>query len=200
MDHPLEAQYGLTAHELLDAVNKRFRLKVALEGAVAEVQMEKKIQPLVGNAIERYEAHDLDGHPDFSLWIPAREKPVRAKCKNVRDRDQAYRDKGQIVAYMVETQKTRASRGDPTSRYYGVDQFDILGVCLGKKTGNWSDFLFARVVDLLQHARHKGKLAVMQRVPLPDAEGLAPWYNDLGELLRNINAAPCSQNRSTKRN
>ena len=26
----------------------------------------------------------------------------------------------------------------------------------------------------------------MQRVPLPDAEGLAPWYNDLGELLRNI--------------
>ncbi len=76
MDHPLEAQYGLTAYELLTAVNKRFRLKVALEGAVAEVQMEKKIYPLVGNVIERYEAHDLDGHPDFSIWIPGRKKPL----------------------------------------------------------------------------------------------------------------------------
>ena len=158
MDHPLETQYGLTAHELLDAVNKRFRLKVALEGAVAEVQMEKRIHPLVGSAIERYEAHDLDGHPDFSLWIPGRKKPLRAECKNVRDRDQAYRDQGQIVAYMVETQKTRASKGDPTSRYYGVDQFDILGVCLGKKTGNWSDFLFARVVDLLQPRKAQGQI------------------------------------------
>ena len=42
MNHPLEAQYGLTAYELLDAVNKRFRLKAALEGAVAEVQMERR--------------------------------------------------------------------------------------------------------------------------------------------------------------
>jgi hypothetical protein len=100
---------------------------------------------------------------------------------------------------MAETQKTRASKGDPTSRYYGVDQFDILGVCLGKKTGNWSDFLFVRVVDLLCHAKHKGKLAVMQRVPLPDAETLAPWYNNLGELLKNIDAKPCSQSRPTRR-
>jgi hypothetical protein len=186
MEHPLEMQYGLTGYELLDAVNKRFRLKVALEGAVAEVQMEKKIQPLVGNGVEQYEAHDLDGHPDFSIWIPRRKKPLRAECKNVRDHKQAYRNQGQIVAYMAETQKTRASKGDPTSRYYGADQFEILGVCLGKKTGNWSDFLFVRVADLLRHAKHKDKLAVMQRVPLPDAENLAPWYNDLGELLRNI--------------
>ncbi len=81
MDHPLETQYGLTAHELLDAVNKRFRLKVALEGAVAEVQMEKRIHPLVGSAIERYEAHDLDGHPDFSLWIPGRKKPLAQSAR-----------------------------------------------------------------------------------------------------------------------
>ena len=46
MEHPLAKQYGLTAHELLDAVNRCFRLKVALEGAVAEVQMEKKIKTL----------------------------------------------------------------------------------------------------------------------------------------------------------
>ena len=42
--HPLEKEYGLSAYELLDALSKRFRARVTLEGAVAEVQMEKKIQ------------------------------------------------------------------------------------------------------------------------------------------------------------
>ena len=194
MEHSLAIQFGLTADELLDAVNRRFRLKVALEGAVAEVQMEKQIRPLVGSAIERYETHDLDGHPDFSIWLPNAKKPLLAECKNVRNHEEAYRKGGEVVAYKAETQKTRASKGDPTSRFYGVDQFDILGVCLGKKTGDWSDFMFARVVDLARHQTHKGKLAVFQRVPLPDSESLAPWYNDLGELLRQ-----CTLTRSTRR-
>lgn len=194
MEHPLSKQYGLSANELLDAVNKRFRLKVALEGAVAEVQMEKKILAIVGSVVERYEAHDLDGHPDFSIWLPNAKKPLLAECKNVRDHEEAYRDGGKVVAYKAETQKTRASKGDATSRYYGIDQFDILGVCLGKKTGDWSDFLFVRVVDLIRHPKHSGKLAVMQRVPLPDSENLAPWYDDFGELLRQ-----CTSTRSTRR-
>ena len=36
MPHALELKYGLTAQELLDAIDKRFRLKVALEGTFAE--------------------------------------------------------------------------------------------------------------------------------------------------------------------
>ena len=144
MEHPLAKQYGLTAHELLDAVNKRFRLKVALEGAVAKVQMEKKIGRLVGSVIERYETYDIDGQPDFGIWLPGHAERLLAECKNVRDREEAYREGGEIVAYKVETQKTRASRGDPLSRYYGAGQFQILGVCTGKKTGNWTDFLFVR--------------------------------------------------------
>ena len=111
----------------------------------------------------------------------------------------AYREGGEIVAYKVETQKTRASKGDPTSRFYGVGQFDILGVCLGKKTGRWSDFVFVRVVDLVCHAKHTGKLAVMQRVPLPDSKNLVPWYNDLGELLRHIADPRCAPSQSTRR-
>jgi hypothetical protein len=185
--HALESIYGLTSHELLDAVKSRFRLKVALEGAVAEVQMEKHVSRLVGGPVERYEAHDLDGHPDFSIWIPGRESPLLAECKNIRESGrpggEAYRQGGQIVAYKVETQKTRAATGDVTSRFYNVEQYHVLGVCLGKKTGDWSDFLFVRTVDLALHSTHSGKLAVMQRVPLPDAENLRPWYSDLGELL-----------------
>ncbi len=44
MPHALELKYGLTAQELLDAIDKRFRLKVALDGAVAEVHFERKLR------------------------------------------------------------------------------------------------------------------------------------------------------------
>lgn len=135
--HPLEGKYGLTGRELLDAIDCRFRLKVALEGAVAELQMAKKIRPLVGSIVDRFELHDLDGHPDFSIWLPGRMEPLFAECKNVRESGkpggEAYRSAGKIVAYKVETQKTRAATGDPTSRYYDITQYHILGVCLGKK-------------------------------------------------------------------
>jgi hypothetical protein len=200
--HALELKYGLTAAELLDAVNARFRLKVALEGAVAEFQMAKHLESLVGSLVERFEMHDLDGKPDFSIWLPRHNKPLLAECKNIRESSkiggEAYRKGGQIVAYKVETQKTRAATGDSTSRYYGFEQYHILGVCLGKKTGDWTDFMFARTVDLARHTKHQHKLAVFQRVPLPDAESLQPWYADLGELLKHIDDPPCSLNRSTK--
>jgi hypothetical protein len=199
--HALETKYGLTSAELLDAVNSRFRLKVALEGAVAEYQMAKHIEPLVGSVIERYEAHDLDAYPDFSIWLPGRDKPLLAECKNVRESGkaggEAYRHGGKVVAYKVETQKTRAAKGDPSSRYYGFEQYHILGVCLGKKTGDWSDFLFVRTIDLERHSKHSQKLAVMQRVPLPDDDNLTPWHANLGDLLRHFDDPPCS--RSTKR-
>jgi hypothetical protein len=193
--HPLESKYGLNSRELFDAINARFRLKVALEGAVAEVQMAKKIVPLVGSIVERFEVHDLDAHPDFSIWLPGRSLALFAECKNVRESGkaggEAYRRGGKIVAYKVETQKTRAAKGDSTSRYYDFTQYHVLGVCLGKKTGNWSDFMFVRTKDLVCHAKHSHKLAVMQRVPLPDAENARPWYADLAELLRHIDDPPC---------
>ncbi|MEX2141959.1 MAG: hypothetical protein WD894_22020 [Pirellulales bacterium] len=193
--HALESKYGLSSSELLDAIEGRFRLKVAVEGAVAEVQMEKRIKALVGTVIDRYEAYDIDGQPDFGIWLPKSPKPLFAECKNIRESGkeggEAYRTGGKIVAYKVETQKTRAATGDPTSRYYGVDQYQILGVCLGKKTGDWTDFVFARTIDLVCHAKHSHKLAVFQRVPLPDAEDLRPWYADLGELLRHYDDPPC---------
>jgi hypothetical protein len=187
MAHPLETAYALSARELLDAVAKRFRLRAALEGAVAEVHTERQIQALLGSLILRYVAHDLDSQPDFSIWLPDVEKPLRIEAKNIRESSkkggEAYREGGKVVAYKVETQKTRASKGDPASRFYGVEQFDILAVCLGKKTGDWSDIVYAKVADLKTNAKYPGKLSVFQRVPLPDSEKHYPWYDDLGKLL-----------------
>ncbi|MDZ4657851.1 MAG: hypothetical protein SH868_09780 [Bythopirellula sp.] len=192
--HQLEKKYGLTAAELLDAVNARFRLKVALEGAVAEFHMEKHIRVLAGAHLERYETHDLDGHPDFSLWLRKGKSCLLAECKNIRESGkeggEGYRSGGKIVAYKIETQKTRAAKSDPTSRLYGIDQFHILGVCLGKKTGNWADFLFARTLDLQRDTKNPHKLAVFQRVPLPGSQDLRPWYDDLGKLLAHFGSPP----------
>lgn len=155
-------------------------------------------------AVERYESHDLDGHPDFSLWMPGRATPLLAECKNIRESSakggEAYRKGGKIVAYKVETQKTRAAKGDPTSRLYGIDQYHILGVCLGKKTGDWADFMFVRTVDLACDRQHSHKLAVFQRVPLPDAPDLSPWYAELSELLAHYEDPPCRPNPSTRPN
>jgi hypothetical protein len=193
--HRLESKYGLSRTELLDVIDARPRVKLALEGAVAEFQMEKQIRSLVGSIVARYEAHDLDGHPDFSIWLPDRTAPLLAECKTIRESGKHgygdYREGEEIAAYKVETQKAHAGTSDPTSRFYDVGYCHILGVCLGNKTGDWTDFLFARAVDLLCHPRHPHKLAVFQRVPLPDAANLSPWYADLGELLRRYDDPPC---------
>jgi len=195
--HALESKYGLSSLEMLDAINARFRLKVTLEGAVAEVQMEKKIAACVGKRVERYETHDIDGHPDFSIWLPGARR-LLAECKNIRESGkvggEAYREGGKIVAFKVETQKTRAATGDATSRFYEADQFQILGVCLGKKTGNWAGFVFARTVDLARHAKHPHKLAVYQRIPLPGATDVRPWYANLSELILHIDDPPYEAN------
>src|SRR5262245_56471886 len=115
---------------------------------VAEVELEKKIQLLLDKAvITRYEGHDIDGYPDFSIWLPDREEKLKIEVKNVRDANDAYRRNGMVVGYKVEVQKTRAAKGDPSSRYYDRELFQILSVCLGKKTGNWDDFMFVKVGD-----------------------------------------------------
>ena len=165
-----------------------------MEGAVAEFQMVKHIRALVGSVIERYEENDLDGQPDFALWLPGREKPLLAECKNIRETTSKggidYRAGGKVVAYKVETQKTRAAKADASSRYYGLEQYHILGVCLGKKTGDWSDFLFVRTIDLNRHKKHSLKLDSVQRVPLPDSPNLLPWYADLAQLIRHYDDPP----------
>src|SRR5205807_3963172 len=187
MPHPLETQYGLTANELLDAINKRFRAKVTLEGAVAEVKAGKIIKSLEEKGlIIRSKEHDRDAYPDYTVWIEGRETGIRIECKNIRDADEAYKKDGKVIAYKVETQKTRASKGDPSSRCYSFDQFEILGVCLGKKTGNWADFLFISANKLIKHSEYRGKIATMQRVPLLDGDDFGHWHRDLAELLQTF--------------
>lgn len=186
MSHPLEERYSLTAAELLDAIDRRFRAKVTLEGAVAEVHLGKQLSSLRSSGIiTRFEEHDQDSRPDYTIWIPGYDGGQSIECKNVRDADEAYRKHGVDVAYKVEVQKTRTSNNDPSSRFYDIEYFAILAVCLGKKTGLWTDFMFIRERHLSLHSRYPNKRAAMHRVPLPDSGFAPPWYSDLESLLEN---------------
>lgn len=167
-------------------MNRRFRAKATLEGAVAEVQLGKKIQHLVTQGIiAKFEEHDLDGYPDYTIWLPGSPDGLRIECKNVRDSQEAYRSKGEITAYKVETQKTRTSNNDPSSRFYDKNHFEILAVCLGKKTRNWTDFLFIGTINLSEHRKYHNKLAVMHRVPL-HSNITPPWHKSLEEVIKEI--------------
>ena len=181
--HELETRYGLTASELLDAINRRFRAKVTLEGAVAEVHLGKILCRLKDDgAIADCEEHDRDGYPDCTIRLPGGGQ-LTVECKTVRDAKEGYRTNGELVAYKVEVQKTRTSNDDPSSRLYDIGYFDILAVCLGKKTGRWADFLYVRSRDLVEHQKHPGKLRAIQRVPMPERGVEAPWYRSLHDLL-----------------
>ncbi len=126
----------------------------------------------------------MNGYPDFTVRPPSTKEPLLLECKNVRDDD--YRKGGVVVAHRVEIQKTRAAKSDPNTRYYDAGYFHMLAVCLGKKTGKWSDFLFVKADDLARHEKYPGKLAVMHRVPLPESVHIAPWYRGLDELLKAL--------------
>jgi len=186
--HAIELEYGLTKDELLDAINLRFRAKVTLEGAVAEVHLGKHIKKLQdAGLVTRYEVHDKDAYPDYSIWLPGTANVrLRLECKNVRNAEEAYRQDGEITAFKVETQKTRASKSDKSSRFYGYDQFEILAVCLGKKTHDWTEFMFIESRNLARHPKYKSKMAVMHRVPLPTSPVEPPWYTSLEQLLQSI--------------
>jgi hypothetical protein len=183
--HALEKEYNLTRKEILDALSRRFRAKVTLEGVVAEYHLGKMLRRLKRQGvIRRYEEHDQDGYPDYTIWLPdPKKRPLRIECKNVRDSDEAYRKNGEVYAYKVETQKTRTSQGDASSRYYDFTQFDVLAVCLGKKTHNWKQFHFIRSRKLDKHNKYPHKMAVMHKVPLPTSIVQPPWYTSLDTLI-----------------
>ncbi len=118
--------------------------------------------------IDHYEWFDQDGVPDFTIWFTDGVE-IRLEVKNVRS------GAGHLRA---ETQKTRASRGDPMSRFYRVDQFEIIAACLFNATGRW-DYVFARSADLVRLASDPDYLATIQPI---DKAITPPWHGSLAEV------------------
>lgn len=167
---PVERLLNASARDILDALENGFRARADLKGKLAELFAARYLDALqMRGVIDRYEWQDLDGEPDFIVWLrggPA----ITVEAKNVRSGTGPLR---------AETQKTRASKGDPMSRYYRADQFDILAVCLYNRTGAWT-YAFARIHDLRRLATDDRYLEVIQLIPQPVSP---PWTTDMAGLL-----------------
>lgn len=152
--HLLEETFHLGAEEILEIIANRKRLQMAVRGGVAEHHLLKALErdPQVASV----EQVDTDGPPDVNATL-LRDGLIRVECKN--GEENAYAD----GSGRVEVQKTRASKGDPASRYYKPSQFDVLAVCLWPEKGP-PRFVYRSTRKLARHKDFPDRLAVMHRI------------------------------------
>ena len=161
--HDLERAYDLSAAEILSIVSERSRLAMALRGGVAEHHLGRLLD--ADDLVQSAEIGQQEGPPDF--WVTLTDgRKLSIECKNASPK--TYAD----GTPKVEIQKTRASRGDPLSRLYTFDAFDVIGVCMYGPSGNW-EFKFNRTADLVAHADHPTRIAPLQRVDEGWSDALA---------------------------
>ena len=166
--HALEANFDLSARDILDIIQTRMRLEVAVKGGVAEHHLERLLR--ADPSIASVERLDQDAQPDFRVHLHD-SAAVLIECKNASPERYANGD------MKVEVQKTRATRDDPAGRLYRPDQFDVVAACLYSPTRNWS-FRFIRTSRLERHAVHTDRLAATHRV---DGRWASSLQQALGE-------------------
>lgn len=164
--HALEEEFALSSLQVLQIIAGRNRLAVAVRGGVAEHHLERVLRadPL----LERVVRLDKDAQPDFEVTL-ADGRQLLVECKNASPRPYNNGD------LKVEVQKTRASKGDPASRLYRTDQFDVLAACVYPPTRQWA-FRYRPVTALTPHAEHPGRIAALQRID-------TSWPSVLAEAL-----------------
>ncbi|MGH3280645.1 MAG: hypothetical protein ACRDNW_16100 [Trebonia sp.] len=167
--HSLEANFGLSAREILDIIHTRMRLEVAVKGGVAEYHLEKRLS--TDPAVTEVERMDEDGRPDFRVRM-ADGAAVLIECKNASPERYANGD------MKVEVQKTRATRDDPAGRLYRPEQFDVVAACLYSPTRHWN-FVFIGTSRLDRHASHPDRLAATHRID-------GRWSGTLRDALERV--------------
>lgn len=152
--HALEEAFDLSGREILDLIGERPRLGMAVKGGVAERHLEKVLN--ADSKVADVAMGEAEGPPDFIINV-ARSGEVTVECKNASP--VKYAD----GTPKVEAQKTRASQGDPRSRFYEISQFDVLAACMFGPWGRW-EFRYKRSERLARHQTYPDRIAPMQRV------------------------------------
>lgn len=177
--HALEAEFGLSAREVLDIINSRNRCKIAVRGAIAEAHLIRYLRTLrAGGEIERFEDFDRDGYPDCR--VDYRGRSFLVECKNVRKRVRGAID--------VDFQRTRNPIDRRWERYYLPTEFDIVAACLWNRTGRW-EFLFAATAELPRHPLYPDRVATSV-VVMPPGGGSTIWSQHLPEVLDRLSLTP----------
>ncbi|WP_231706988.1 hypothetical protein [Tsukamurella sputi] len=160
--HVLEKQFALTSEQILDIIGGRNRLSVAVKGGVAEYHLEQLLGQAPG--VAEVERLDVDAKHDFDVTMTDGRR-LRVECKNASPNTFANGD------FKVEVQKTRASKGDPASRFYRTDGFDVVAACLFSPTGRW-EFRYGLTDEMKKHKDFPDRLAPIQPITTDWVESL----------------------------
>jgi hypothetical protein len=148
--HPLLREFELGAEQVLELIASARRLKMAVRGWVAEEHLRETLAQVDG--VRHCERLDEEGGPDLLIHYRGA-LPLTVECKNVLRVLNKTRNLPRI-----DFQRTRAAKGDPCSRYYAPDDFNIVAGCLHAVTERW-EFRYAIPRLLDPHQRCPGKLA-----------------------------------------
>lgn len=169
--HDLAREFELSSEQILDVIANARQLKMAVRGWVAEEHLFRSLVTVPG--VADCKRNDGEGAPDISLRFEG--TPLTVECKNVLRQKTA-----QGIARM-DFQRTRASKSDPCSRYYGPDDFNVLAACLHAVTERW-EFKYAIPGKLEPHTKCVGKLSNNVKID-------GRWNPSAAEILRAAVAA-----------
>jgi hypothetical protein len=193
--HPLEIAWNTSAADILTAIQHGFRAQVDVKGKLAEFYLQPQIEELKElGFVQNYEWRDEDGKPDFGLHLAPNihsvtetshtlfkeSQLIEVECKNLRSGKEGIYTR--IPGYKVELQKTRNSMDGTRTRWYKVNEFQVLAVCLFNQTKKW-EYLFIATAALGCHSSSPECLQIMQRVPAK-AEG--KWRSTLKEAISDV--------------
>lgn len=166
--HALAREFEMSEAQVLDLIASTRRLKMAVRGWVAEEHLVRRLCEVPG--VSECARLDEEGGPDVRLRFEDG-RPITVECKNV------LRNQTAAGLARVDFQRTRASKADPCSRYYGPDDFDVLAACLHAVTERW-EFRYAipRRLDPVGE-RCPGKLSNNVRID-------SRWSEDAAAVLR----------------
>jgi hypothetical protein len=153
--HTLERELSLSGTEILDIIGERPRLGMAVRGGVAERHLQRVLE--ADAAVVKVDLAQQEGPPDFFITLDGDRGRVAVECKNASPK--MYAD----GTPKVETQKTRASKGDPKSRLYEPSQFDVVAACMFGPWGRW-EFHYKRSELLKRDAEFPDRIAAIQRI------------------------------------
>lgn len=165
--HALAQEFEMSPTNVLDLIASARRLKMAVRGWVAEEHLVRTLDRVPG-VTECWRLDD-EGGPDVKLLFEG-QGPLTLQCKNVLRQTLAD---GTI---RLDFQKTRASKNDPCSRYYRLEEFDLVAACVHAVTEKW-EFRYALPRSLDPHRTCVGRLS--QTVRLDQR-----WTDDAARMLR----------------
>ena len=191
--YPLEAKIGMSAEQILRALDRAIQATPMLLGILAEVAFED-------NVIARLEGWESHPSPpgafhDFSLQRDSTSVTVQVKLQRSKKglpevaSKRARRWKFSPGMYKVEMQRSRggedAVAGEKT-RPYRFGEFDILAVSMYPSTKNWGRFLYTVGDWLIPDPLNSRFIATFQPVPPAPNDD---WTDDIPTCVHWLQTA-----------